>query len=223
MTLYLSRVRIAQTPSAQALSSLLMPSDAGHRRSAHHNLLWTIFADGPERRRDFLWRAESDGSFLALSTRVPQQMDLFEPHQVKAFAPRLAAGDRLAFSLRTNATRMKRDGKRVDVVMDALHGLPAGARAPGRMDAASREGAAWLERQGAAAGFRLLGADVLDYSTETLPDPRGKRAGALKFGILDISGQLEVIDPAAFLTRLAQGFGRAKAFGCGLMLIRRAV
>ena len=33
---------------------------------------------------------------------------------------------------------------------------------------------------------------------------------------------IEVTDPPAFLARLAAGFGRAKAFGCGLMLIRRA-
>jgi len=37
-----------------------------------------------------------------------------------------------------------------------------------------------------------------------------------------MTGALEIADPAAFLARLAQGFGRAKAFGCGLMLIRRA-
>jgi CRISPR system Cascade subunit CasE len=41
------------------------------------------------------------------------------------------------------------------------------------------------------------------------------------FGVLDISGVLEVHDPDRFLLRLAQGFGRARAFGCGLMLIRR--
>jgi CRISPR system Cascade subunit CasE len=41
------------------------------------------------------------------------------------------------------------------------------------------------------------------------------------FGVLDISGVLEVRDPARFLARLIQGFGRARAFGCGLMLIRR--
>ena len=41
------------------------------------------------------------------------------------------------------------------------------------------------------------------------------------FGVMDFSGMLEVKDPARFLTQLAQGFGRARAFGCGLMLIRR--
>jgi CRISPR system Cascade subunit CasE len=30
-----------------------------------------------------------------------------------------------------------------------------------------------------------------------------------------------VKEPDRFLAKLAQGFGRARAFGCGLMLIRR--
>ena len=39
---------------------------------------------------------------------------------------------------------------------------------------------------------------------------------------IDYEGLLEVRDPAVFTTALAQGIGKAKAFGCGLMLIRRA-
>ena len=42
------------------------------------------------------------------------------------------------------------------------------------------------------------------------------------FSVLDLEGVLEVIDPAMFLQHLSTGFGRAKAFGCGLMLIRQA-
>jgi CRISPR system Cascade subunit CasE len=40
--------------------------------------------------------------------------------------------------------------------------------------------------------------------------------------VLDFEGVLEVTDPVRFLAALANGFGRARAFGCGLMLIRRA-
>jgi CRISPR system Cascade subunit CasE len=44
---------------------------------------------------------------------------------------------------------------------------------------------------------------------------------AIRIGVLDLEGVLVVSDPARFCHCLAQGFGRAKAFGCGLMLIRR--
>ena len=222
MSLYLSRIRLARSPSAQALAPLLLPSGAGHRRSAAHNLLWSVFSDGPDRRRDFLWREEAEGQFLTLSARPPVQTDLFQPHEIKDFAPDLSAGDRLTIALRANATRMKRGGARVDVVMDALRSLPTASRAEERMTLAQTEGAAWLARQGEKAGFRLIRATVEDYSVEVLPGHRGPRKGQPQFGILDLTGQIEVTDPAAFLAQLAEGFGRAKAFGCGLMLIRRA-
>lgn len=232
MTLYLSQIRLARSPAAQALAPLLAPAHPAARRSAQHNLLWSVFADGPDRRRDFLWREERDGSFLTLSARPPVQTDLFEPHQVRDFAPMLAPGDRLDIQLRCNATRTKRlqpsgttqDGKgpRVDVVMDALLAVPKEARAEERMRLATTEGGAWLQRQGEKAGFRVLEAKAADYSTEVLPGHRGPRKGQPQFGILDLAGRIEITAPAAFLAQLPLGFGRAKAFGCGLMLIRRA-
>lgn len=222
MTLYLSHIRLARSPAAQALTPLLLPQDSAARRAAQHNLLWSVFADGPARRRDFLWREERDGSFLTLSARPPVQTDLFQPHQVRDFAPALAPGDRLAFQLRCNATRTRRDGARVDVVMDALHTIALGHRAPERMRLATQEGAAWLGRQGERAGFRVIEAEAADYITEVLAGHRGPRKGQPQFGILDLTGRIEITDPGAFLTQLPLGFGRARAFGCGLMLIRRA-
>ena len=54
-----------------------------------------------------------------------------------------------------------------------------------------------------------------------LPDHRGPRRDQPQFGVLDMSGVVRVEEPALFLERIAQGFGRAKSFGHGLMLIRR--
>jgi CRISPR system Cascade subunit CasE len=221
MTLYLSRLTLSRSPSAQALSSLLNPENPARRMDAHHKLLWAAFSDGPDRQRDFLWREDSAGVFFTLSARPPLASDLFEPPEVKAFAPALAVGDRLAFSLRANATRARKGVGRVDVVMDALHGVPSGDRAETRMIAAQTAGTEWLTGQGARAGFRVIRVEVGDYSSVTLPGHRGPRKGQPQFGVLDMTGVLEVTDPAAFATHMAQGFGRAKAYGCGLMLIRR--
>lgn len=222
MTLYLSQIRLSRNPAIEALAPLLRPSGAGQRRAAQHNLLWSAFTDGPDRRRDFLWREDRDGSFLTLSSRPPVQTDLFQPHRIKVYAPALSSGDRLEFQLRCNATRQKRGGERVDVVMDALHSVLPGSRAEGRMRVAAEEGRAWLSRQGEKAGFTLIMAEAEDYRTEVLPGHRGPRKGQPQFGILDLSGRIEVNAPDTFLNHVAAGFGRAKAFGCGLMLIRRA-
>ena len=43
----------------------------------------------------------------------------------------------------------------------------------------------------------------------------------MAFSTLDFEGALEVQDPTAFLSGIAHGFGAAKAYGCGLMLVRR--
>ena len=222
MNLYLSHIRLSRSPSARALAPLFRPGDVGLRRSAQHSLLWSVFADDQDRKRDFLWREERDGSFLVLSARQPRESEIFLPHQVKPFAPVLAAGDQLEFLLRVNATRTRRDGGRVDVVMDEIHrqNVRPGSRAERRMELAREAGAEWLSRQGSTAGFEPLDVQLQDYSVETLPARDGDR-GRPHFGILDLAGRLEVTDPDRLVERIARGFGRAKAFGCGLMLIRR--
>ena len=76
------------------------------------------------------------------------------------------------------------------------------------------------EKQGAASGFRLTGSPMVNGYTQTpVERRRGRPAG---FSVLDISGFIEVLDPREFIARLSKGFGSAKAFGNGLMLIRRA-
>lgn len=235
MTLWLSRVRIARGADLDALRPILDPGalhagamdphQRGHRTDAHHRLVWTLFADRPDRQRDFLWRAEGQGRFTLLSQRPPSPSRLFEPPEARPFAPVLVAGDRLAFALRVNATRDRAHAekdRRVDVVMHALRDVPPGERAEHRMQVAQAAATDWLAGQGARSGFAAAEVLVGDYSVAALPGHRGRRKGQPQYGILDLTGLLSVTDPAAFLSRLAAGFGRAKAFGCGLMLIRRA-
>ena len=108
----------------------------------------------------------------------------------------------------------------MDVVMDLLHDVPAGKeRAEARQRLASQAAETWMKGQGLKKGYAPLSTVTEGYSTLELG--RKRREGAT-FGILDMRGEIEITDPAAFLAALAQGFGRAKAWGCGLMLIRRA-
>ena len=48
-----------------------------------------------------------------------------------------------------------------------------------------------------------------------------KKDGRLRFSTVDFSGELTVNDPSAFAGALRGGIGHAKAFGCGLLLVRR--
>lgn len=229
-TLWLSRVRLRRTDaSVAALARLLVPEDGPARTAASHHVMWSLFSDGADRRRDFLWREEAPGRFLTLSARLPNAADLFEVDS-KPFAPALAVGDRLGFALRANAVVARppgpgQRGQRHDVVMDAIRGVPTGARAEARMGAVVTAGRAWLARQGKAHGFTPEADVAVDgYDRVTLPRPRGpdgKDAPPAVFGIMDLAGALSVDDPARFTAALASGFGRGRAFGYGLMLIRR--
>jgi len=144
----------------------------------------------------------------------------------------------------------KQDGKgrvrsvRSDIVMDALKPL-GGFKGPRDADgqterAASRDqvlanvARSWVGAQGEQHGFKLVlnPADdkpYLDASNyETIQIPRMKdgklvpRSQFAKFSVLDFAGIIEITDPMLFLTQLGKGFGKAKAFGCGLMLVKRA-
>jgi len=223
MSLYLSRLTLNPAPSARAMIQLINPEAASAAADAHHRLIWTAFSDAKDRRRDFLWRYDGDNRFYTLSARPPRPNDLFGEPAIKTFEPDLAVGDRLDFVLRANATKTSKQagGKRVDVVMDLLHDQPPTKRAEKRMELAQLAGEAWLERQGAVKGFAPLKSLVEGYTVLELGHETAKRAHRPRLGVLDLSGTLTVTDPSLFLPALAQGFGRAKAWGCGLMMIRR--
>ncbi len=229
-TCWLSRVRLGTAASVKALMPVLRQGGGDDRGSVDvdRRLVWSLFADRRDRRRDFLWRRMDDGAFLVLSSRPPEDRHgLFEIDEPKAFAPVLEPGDRLRFVLRANPTvrKFRESGRRWarhDVVMDALHPLPSGARAERRLAVIQEEGFSWIARQGGAAGFAIH-KDALvcgEYRRHRI-ERRGGRS-ALSFSSLDFSGLLTVRDPELLTAAVARGFGSAKAFGCGLLLLRRA-
>ncbi len=83
----------------------------------------------------------------------------------------------------------------------------------------------WLNQRGERKGFALIrrrtspGIDfrVCSYHFNGLRQ-KGPTAG---YSSVDIEGSLEVTDPSEFREVLLRGLGKAKAFGCGLMLVRR--
>ncbi len=217
-----------------------------------HQALWRLLARGPNQKREFLFRPEEAPgrlSFLVLSPQPPEATadGLWLVHP-KLFAPALRPGQRLGFRLR--ASPVVRRGERVegkknrrihrhDVVMDLTRKLrDAGEPLPANAMLVQDAGLRWLGDQAQRGGFRLVKSDVDavgdDGLLESVPSQvvrvdgyrqhRITRRGAtpIRFSTLDFEGVLEVADPAVFLARVAAGFGPQKAFGCGLMLLRRA-
>lgn len=74
----------------------------------------------------------------------------------------------------------------------------------------------WLTEQGARNGFVLV-EGTTRYNFDAIRLSRAKGASALV--TVRYSGELEVTDVDAFRRALFNGIGKAKAFGCGLILL----
>ncbi|MGH7073106.1 MAG: type I-E CRISPR-associated protein Cas6/Cse3/CasE, partial [Stellaceae bacterium] len=154
----LARARLRRDRPAQALARVLVPDEPGAQFGAAHALVWSLFADGRDRRRDFLWRQTRPGEFLILAARPPTDPhDLFAL-EYKPFAPILYPGRRLGFDLRANPVvsvpeNPGQRGKRRDIVTHALAKFAPSERAAMRESRVHEVGAAWLAGKGATAGF----------------------------------------------------------------------
>jgi CRISPR system Cascade subunit CasE len=223
----------------------LAPADSGAAMTTGHRLMWSVMPpetralhdraapDRPEGAA-FLWReAEPGRKFYLLGPRPTENSPFFRV-ETKPYAPEFRPGHRLVFDVRLNATvarkgdaHAKGRSRRSDVAMDRMRAeeaaaFDAGVEIPGRaerrLEAAESATAEWLRRVGARDGFAPIALRLEAYHVESLPR-RGRHAD---IGISDVRGALEVIDSRRFLARVLAGFGRSKAFGCGLMLLKRA-
>ena len=84
-------------------------------------------------------------------------------------------------------------------------------------DLIQETGSEWMNRQGKRLGFSLETGFVNSYQQEKLKS-KGRN---IQFGFADFEGILRVQNPDALRSALYEGMGSSKAFGCGLLLIRR--
>ena len=209
-----------------------------------HQFLWHFFAAPAGTARDFLFRRiDPKGNRRQALFYCVSERPAVAPHpawqvESREYAPQVQAGDRLVFDLRVNPTQAhKRDGKsrRDDVVMHAKkviaaeHGVSRWAgvpedRRPALYDLAGQAVRQWLgdrSRPGLTArhGFHALD----DLRVDAYRQHRMGRSGeaAISLSTVDLTGTLEVVDPAPFTSALLHGVGHAKGFGCGLLLVQR--
>jgi CRISPR system Cascade subunit CasE len=233
-----------------------------------HALVWRLFP-GDGEARDFVFRADRDRNgwptFLIVSQRLPQAVPgLLEVENAKPYAPKLAAGDLVQFTLRANPTEAtevalspdelaaynakrqdngkapkERHARRAfhDVIMAAKkrlgHPLPKDADRTRRIaleDAADLAARNWfLKRAEKYWGLVVQSREswladeeepALEWGGYTQHDLAHK-GDKLAFSTLDYQGLARVTDPEKLRVALTGGIGRAKAFGCGLLLVRR--
>ena len=225
MSHYFSRIQLRSSGLDSRKLARMACADAYRE----HQTLWRLFAEDAGASRDFLFRREQrEGkpAFYLVSSRLPVRDQGIWRIEHKPYRPRVRAGQRLAFSLRANpvVTRTDADGKRRrhDVVMDRKRSSGyqalAAADRPALSELIQDAGLSWLGTRAERCGFRFDPSQVRvdGYTRHRLTT----RKGAIHISTLDFNGVLEVTDEARFALALTTGIGPAKAFGCGLLLVR---
>lgn len=211
--MYLAKITLHT--SQLSPSQLLQLVDRGEY--VMHQWLWKLFPGGQERQ--FLYRREElQGAFrfFVLSLEPPAESEIFDI-QYRPFAPTLSIGQTLRFSLRANPTICK-SGKRHDLLMEAKRQVRGQVNGPDIWQHQQQVAQDWLARQGEQNGFSLREVNVDAYRQQQVV--RVKSRQVIQFSSVDYSGVLVVNEPMLFLRRLIQGYGKSRAFGCGLMLIK---
>jgi CRISPR system Cascade subunit CasE len=199
---------------------------------AIHQILWRMFPEDPDAKRDFLFRREEGKGwpyFYMVSKRHPQPLNGFVQVETKAYEPKLTEGQMLTFCLRANpvVTKKSADGcKRIrhDVVMNAK--FDQALSTTGKITISTgelqfRAGIKWLEERGRKLGFDFDPKKVRVFGYQQHRIRRRNRKSFIQFSSLDYNGILTVTGSDRFYKTLMSGIGRSKAFGCGLMLVRR--
>lgn len=195
-----------------------------------HQELWRVFSDHQDRERDFVYREMEPGSFLVVSARPPAVDASLWSASIKLYDPKLHEGERLHFSLRVNPVRKTHDetGRQVrhDVVQNAFKRLEAEgatrADAPGRFALAQTAMAEWLAARAPRMGFAVEDEGLLVEAYDRHVFHKQKGGRPVVVSVVDVRGFGCVTDPEALRAALFAGVGPAKAFGCGLLLVRRA-
>jgi len=197
-----------------------------------HQMLWNFFPSAPNADRDFLFRYDLHRGILKyfiVSKRKPRDEHGMWTIEAKKFDPCIRVSEKLAFVLRANPVitikNNKGKAKRHDVVMHEKYCmgykvLPKEKR-PSLQQIAAQGGFKWLSSRAENCGFTISKNEVSVEGYQQQQARRNKQKKLIQYSILDFRGTLTVSDPDNLRNMLFFGIGKAKAFGCGLMLVRR--
>jgi CRISPR system Cascade subunit CasE len=198
-----------------------------------HQIIWDLFDNQKDSERDFLYRRFDLGrvpQFFVLSKRHPKNTNDIWSIETSPFQPKVNAGDQFSFNLRINPVVTKKiDGaknpksrKHDDVVMETRSKYKkSGKDMPSNNEIIHEAGIKWINEKAEKNGFNITQNQVIVEGYTQLTGKKDREGHSIQLGVLDYSGILKVTEPEKFTTALLTGIGRAKAFGCGLLLLKR--
>ncbi len=221
----ISRMRLR--PDAAEKKEFWEPADSAYHM---HTLVWDLFADTPDRKRDFIYRQDMTQrlpTFFCISGRAPRDRNGIWHMESKPYAPLVKKDQMFSFVLRANPIRAKRDDEhkqhRHDVVMElTTHRKEKPGMFLREGDIVQQAGFNWLAQKCGANGFSIHAKDIKvdGYLPHRFKKTRGDHE--IRISTLDFTGLLMVTDPDPFVRALFCGIGPAKGFGCGMLMIKRA-
>jgi len=225
--MYMSRIRLR----SDAAKNKEFWKSLGNDYQIHRSI-WSLFADGNDRERDFLYRRE-DGSdlptFYCVSARKPEEHTNLWEIETKSYEPIVNSNQILSFVLCANPINTKRDveGKqhRNDVIMEAKTQLKKERtpidKWPSNAELVQSESFKWLNKRAEKLGFVINEGEIRadGYRQQQFYKQRGKNY--VNISTVDFTGILTVTDPERFKNTLYQGIGHSKGFGCGLLMVKR--
>jgi len=162
-----------------------------------HQAIWSLFPDTPDRKRDHLFRIESNnnGNIIALlqSSTEPKNSEQAEILQSKPFELKLLAGQYYKFKIAANPTKKLSKQKKVIEIKDEA------------------EQVQWLQR-------KLDGANVTITAIESkLVDSKK----SFKSRFVTFEGVLQITDADKIYRAVIMGIGRKKHAGAGLLSLAK--
>lgn len=162
-----------------------------------HQAIWSLFPNTPERKRDHLFRIESQnrGQIVALlqSSTEPKSSDKAEVLQSKVFQLNLVNGDYCKFKLVAQPTKRLSKARKVVEIHDQAEQIQ------------------WLQR-------KLTGANVTVTSMDSLLVDSKK---SYKSRFVTFEGVLQITDADKIHHVVVMGVGRKKHAGAGLLSLAR--
>ena len=182
-----------------------------------HKLIWRFFVDQPLGTRPFLYRRENQTTFIIVSNILPVNFSDVWVLESKPYNPVLRIGQQLKFTIRVNPIISHCDSsKKHDVKMDAIFQKRlANIARKTHQEELQTSVSKWLIQRQSINGFEVVEEliSVDEYLQHRIKEKE------IPISTCNISGKLVVIDPDKCKHLLFNGIGKAKGFGCGLMLV----
>jgi len=203
--MYMTRVMLKRIPRPDTIHSVLSGAFPGKRNAAANENLWRI---------DEL---EYGSALIIVSAIVPVMQYIVDKIGIddirnksldyNSFLKRIVGGKTWKFRICANPVEHKKDAG------DTRRGKVYALRSvPEQFD--------WLDKQGLKHGFSVNGCDIIKDEWRIIKDKEiGNWRNNVHIRAVTFDGLLTVTEADTFRTSLTKGFGRGKAYGCGLLTI----